>query len=1396
MTDTAQPIARATALAVLATLALAAAADGALGVASPGARAVHTLPLFQAAGQSTQGFARIINHSERAGTVRIHGTDDAGRRRGPVSLRLGAEESRQFNSADLERGNASAGLTGALGNGTGNWRLELSSDLDIEPSAYIRTGDGFVTAMNAVVRTAEVEGETVHRVPLFNPGSNRNQVSWLRVANLTDQRVNVEVRGRDAAGAPAPLGTVRLALPAHAARQFSARQLETGAAGLAGRLGDGEGKWQLFVTADGAIEVVSLLRSPTGHLSNLSVSGPRQGGVVDSTASHPVGSTFRDCAQLCPEVVVVPAGSYRMGSPANEAGRDADEGPVHRVTIGEPFAVGRYEVTFAQWDACHAGGGCAHRPDDQGWGRGSRPVVDVSWDDAQEYVRWLSGETGRSYRLPSEAEWEYMARAGTKTRYWWGDAVGANRANCDGCGSRHDARRTAPVGSFSANPFGLHDVHGNVWEWVQDCQTSSYDGAPGDGSAWESGDCNRRGLRGGSWQPDDLPRYLRSANRGSGGASDRRAFDTASVGFRVVRSLRSVRHTLPLFQAAGQSTQGFARIINHSERAGTVRIHGTDDAGRRRGPVSLRLGAEESRQFNSADLERGNASAGLTGALGNGTGNWRLELSSDLDIEPSAYIRTGDGFVTAMNAVVRTAEVEGETVHRVPLFNPGSNRNQVSWLRVANLTDQRVNVEVRGRDAAGAPAPLGTVRLALPAHAARQFSARQLETGAAGLAGRLGDGEGKWQLFVTADGAIEVVSLLRSPTGHLSNLSTTARRFEIVAEGATTVRPLETIQLTLPGGWVESDYRVLMDLSGKGAFAQGDTVEVEGITTDADRILVAAPMAQLLASENANNRFSLRVKRGTDGELSNIVHLAVDDIVVPAERAGYPSAVLDVLTKSIFLSADDPLLSIEGPSIRPGLMVHSARRVGLDTTFSDVQAAAILRSVYGVDVLSGTTGASDDPITPAAFVSAKVEAKVEDPFSPLLECADLGWNQILQDRTDHSALDKCTKHGTWESLKAHINNSSLTTLPALGRSAASTLINNAATKAAIAGVNRLVSWVAGARSAKLLRLAEGSEEEDDTRHFVQNAQGSMVPTKHAHEENYGNLVEIYEEAADAYPGLVSDVEQDSANRNLDAKKRGAIAELLNEADRQRGEAKAIEGQERVYTGEEEPLAAIRNDPNLGRRVGKSCDTGYEEFTVDDDTSTCVFRSLIERNCHAGSRMVPGLAGVDACLYYSLDFFRPDGSCRTNYTRVYYNGRWTCRWADLGASAPPWYTLHKTLDEDVGTDPFFVGSACVSVTNPNPTACEVTVTNNCADIKTFFVYWSRYSSQCGVDVLLSNGDLLNPNSSSHISPDWDFFTGCFPIGQRNTCEFLGICVDLFTNTSYEECASNFPPSYRP
>jgi formylglycine-generating enzyme required for sulfatase activity len=218
-----------------------------------------------------------------------------------------------------------------------------------------------------------------------------------------------------------------------------------------------------------------------------------------------------------------------MGSAEGEE----DEQPVHVVHFAQPFAIGRYEVTFEEYELYAQQTGKAVPPD-EGWGGGRRPVINVSWADAQGYARWLSSATGRSYRLPTEAEWEYASRAGTTTSYWWGEDAGDNYANCYGCGSRWDGEQTAPVGSFAPNAWGVHDTLGNVWEWTADCWHESYTGAPDSGVAWtheDGGDCSRRVVRGGAWF--NTPWNIRSALRF--GADDVYAFPF--LGFRLAEDL-------------------------------------------------------------------------------------------------------------------------------------------------------------------------------------------------------------------------------------------------------------------------------------------------------------------------------------------------------------------------------------------------------------------------------------------------------------------------------------------------------------------------------------------------------------------------------------------------------------------------------------------------------------------------------------------------------------------------------------------------------------------------------------------------------------------------------------------------------------------------------------------
>ena len=229
-------------------------------------------------------------------------------------------------------------------------------------------------------------------------------------------------------------------------------------------------------------------------------------------------------------MVPLPAGSFQMGDIEGRGSPWAK--PAHVVRIRRPFAVGRYEVTFEDYDRFAKATG-RRVPHDQRWGRGRRPIINISWQDATDYSRWLSEQTGQRYRFLTEAEWEYAARAGTETEYWWGKDFLKGVANCNGCGSHWDDQHTAPVGSFKPNIFGLYDTAGNVWEWVEDCWHESYKGAPTDGTAWLSGgDCSQRVTRGGSLgsKPERLSTYFRDRDEASANRVD--------IGFRLARDIQ------------------------------------------------------------------------------------------------------------------------------------------------------------------------------------------------------------------------------------------------------------------------------------------------------------------------------------------------------------------------------------------------------------------------------------------------------------------------------------------------------------------------------------------------------------------------------------------------------------------------------------------------------------------------------------------------------------------------------------------------------------------------------------------------------------------------------------------------------------------------------------------
>lgn len=249
--------------------------------------------------------------------------------------------------------------------------------------------------------------------------------------------------------------------------------------------------------------------------------------------------SFKECAD-CPEMVVVPAGSFMMGTPVTEPDRDKGEDPIHRVTIAKPFAVGRFKITFDEWDACVADGGCGgNKGDDGGFGRGRMPAYGISFDAANTYLVWLSKKVGRTYRLPSESEREYFTRAGTTTPFWFGKTISMQDANYWAStpyanGPRGvDSKGPVAVDTYAPNPFGLYQVHGNGWEWTQDCDNKRYtEDTPTDGAPWLEGDCTKRIVRGGPWNWS--ANMLRSGYRYG-------VYAGGGYGFRAVRTLAAVK---------------------------------------------------------------------------------------------------------------------------------------------------------------------------------------------------------------------------------------------------------------------------------------------------------------------------------------------------------------------------------------------------------------------------------------------------------------------------------------------------------------------------------------------------------------------------------------------------------------------------------------------------------------------------------------------------------------------------------------------------------------------------------------------------------------------------------------------------------------------------------------
>ena len=699
-----------------------------------------------AASPAYQGFVRVINHSARAGRVVIRATDDAARRYEPVTLAIGAGEAVHFNSQDLEYGNEDKGLFGRVGEGAGDWRLDLASNLDIEVLGYARTWDGFVTTLHELAPRAGDD----RAVAIFNPGSNRAQVSRLRLVNHDDETANVAIRGVDDQGR-SPGGDVSLTLAPRAARTLTAAEVESGA-DAAGALGDGAGKWRLVVESPQPVYAVSLLESPTGHLTNLS-SGPVR--PVDGTHTVPLFLPVADQNGR--------QGFVRVANRADRAGTVTitaiDDSGTNRGNVS--LALGAGQTAHFNSEDLELGNAAKGLAGSVGTGTGNWRLgltADVEID-VLGYVRHADGFLTSMHDAAPPAE---AMPAGSNHRVGFFNP-GSNLEqesllrliNTEASSSDVVVRGIDDRSQESKGTVRLMLAAGasrSVTAAQLESGDSQIEGALGDGT--------------GKWrlevEADSNVRVMNLLRSPTGHLSNLSTIPPELPG------AGATVHHVPLFPSASDplGRQGFVRVINKERRSGEVRIDAYDDSGMAHGPVRLSIDAGAAVHFNSQDLESGNSGEGLTGSTGAGSGDWRLILASDLDIEVLAYARTHGGFLASMHD---HAPFLGDR-YRVALLNPASNYRQASLLRLVNPGDDSARIAIAGTDDSGRVR--GSVSLTLGAGESRLLTASELERGGDGLGGSLGDGQGKWRLAVESDQPLLVMSLLASPTGHLTNLST------------------------------------------------------------------------------------------------------------------------------------------------------------------------------------------------------------------------------------------------------------------------------------------------------------------------------------------------------------------------------------------------------------------------------------------------------------------------------------------------------------------------------------------------------------------------------------------------------------------------------------------------
>ena len=523
--------------------------------------------------------------------------------------------------------------------------------------------------------------------------------------------------------------------------------------------------------------------------------------------------------------------------------------------------------------------------------------------------------------------------------------------------------------------------------------------------------------------------------------------------------------------------------------------------------------------------------------------------------------------------------------------------------------------------------------------------------------------EAAWHLAAPPGGVAPGVA----PAGGL-RISTAAR---------SPVQPFQTVSLTVAGGTAGADYDILLDLSGTGGFAPDDTIEVAPVKASASRLQMAAPLPEALAAGNAASRFAVRLRERGAEALSNPLEFTLDRIDVPASLAGHPTVMLDVVLKAAYESLDDPLLSVEAGAIAPGRSLRTARALGLSTAYSDAQAEALLQSMFGAALVAPASGApvrvakgAADVTTPGETELPSASVRCEalapdalcDAYRRLYNCVGDAIDGFGSGNAAPDSLDHCARSGAeavveaWDDYGEKIRTAGNFLRRAAPRLARTLGVGKPAQQ--LNDLNATVRQVIGANKT-LRTVTERAEDLRETFEAMRDATQALTE---------GNAE------------LVTQAEQEIAADGVDDAERDAYFALVEEADHHYTDAAAIEELEDVYTGEADVVETLGRpaEGGGGTSGGTMCGSNYEEFPVDDKTSTCVWNSLVEWNCYAGSRQVshPDLGGANACLYYSLDFFQPDGTCRENYAKVTFLGRETCRWAELGADKAAWYTLEK------------------------------------------------------------------------------------------------------------------------